>query len=163
MYRCVVRSNEMGDNQVTYVQKACAYVTRGDPDGDRELLVFDGPGHDSLQIPKGTVESDETPREAVVREVAEESGLVFLGGVSHLVTDVWTRRPSRRYVRHFFHACVDEPRDRWTHVVTGDGEERGCEFDCFWVDLPTDRDFALSLDEYVHRLDPPDRRRITNE
>ncbi len=140
----------MDSNRVTYVQKACAYITRD----DRELLVFEGPEHDGLQIPKGTVEDDEKPRTAVFREIAEESGLGAVGPTRHLTTDVWTRRrsPPKRYVRHFFHASVHEPRDRWTHVVTGDGEENGLEFEFSWVDLPATRDFALSLDDYVHLL-----------
>lgn len=135
---------------VTYVQKACSYVTRR----TGELLVFEGPEHDGLQIPKGTVETGESPREALVREVREESGLGALSGPTHLTTDVWTRResPPKRYVRHFFHATVHEPRDRWTHTVRDGGEEHGAEFDLYWVRPRTDREFALELDEYVHML-----------
>ncbi|WP_435178722.1 NUDIX hydrolase [Halorussus sp. AFM4] len=140
----------MAAKSVTYVQKACAYITRG----DGELLVFEGPEHDGLQIPKGTVESGEDPRTAVLREVAEESDLGAVGPTRHLTTDVWTRRrsPPKRYVRHFFHATVHEPRDSWTHTVTGEGEERGAEFEFSWVDLPASEEFALELDDYVHLL-----------
>jgi 8-oxo-dGTP pyrophosphatase MutT (NUDIX family) len=133
---------------VTYVQKACAYITRG----EHELLAFEGPGYDGFQIPKGTIEAGETPREAVFREVAEESGLGALADTRHLATDVWRRRPARRYVRHFFHATVHDPRDRWTHTVTGEGEEVGAEFEFEWVELPPDEEFALALDDYVHLL-----------
>ena len=137
-------------NSVTYVQKACAYVTRQ----TGELLVFEGPGHDGLQIPKGTLEPGESPREALFREVMEESGLGTLGSTTHLTTDVWTRRrsPPKRYVRHFFHATVHEARDRWTHTVTDGGEEHGSEFERYWVDPRTSRPFALDLDDYVHLL-----------
>ncbi|MFC4542764.1 NUDIX domain-containing protein [Halosolutus amylolyticus] len=140
---------------VTYVQKACAYITRA----PGELLVFEGPGHDGLQIPKGTLESGESPREALFREVMEESGLGTLSGTRHLATDVWTRRrsPPRRYVRHFFHARVHEPRDRWTHTVTDGGGEHGAEFDLYWVDPTTAREFALDLDDYVSLLPSADR------
>lgn len=138
--------------QITHVQKACAYVTRGDGD----LLVFRGPEHDGLQIPKGTIEAGEEPRSALFREVREESGLSALGETRHLASDVWTRRnsPPKRYVRHFFHATVHEPRDRWTHVVTGEGEEQGAEYDFTWLDLSSTagREFALALDDYVHLL-----------
>lgn len=144
----------MPDREVTYVRKACAYVTRG----DRELLVFEGPDEDRLQVPKGTVEPDETPREALRREVAEESGIRALDDVSHLATDVWPRRPSKRYVRHFYRVPVDDPRDRWTHEVTGDGAEAGSEFEYRWIDLPTDREFALDLDEYLDRIGGAPRR-----
>lgn len=144
----------MSQEAATYVRKSCAYVTRS----DRELLVFEGPEFDGLQVPKGTVEEDETAREAVFREVAEESGLGTLGPIRRVASDVWTRResPPKRYVRHFFHAAVHEPRDRWTHTVTGDGAECGSEFEFSWIELPTDREFALDLDEYVHLLATPE-------
>ncbi|WP_226480790.1 NUDIX hydrolase [Natrinema amylolyticum] len=137
-------------NEVTYVQKACAYITRG----TGELLVFEGPGHDGLQIPKGTLETGESPREALFREVREESGLVTLNGTRRLTTDIWTRREGRRYVRHFFHSRVHEPRDRWTHTVTDGGGEHGSEFEFRWVRPTTvgDGEFALDLDEYVGLL-----------
>ncbi|QRV13693.1 NUDIX domain-containing protein [Haloterrigena salifodinae] len=135
---------------VTYVQKACAYITRG----SGELLVFEGPGHDGLQIPKGTLEAGESPAEALFREVLEESGLGTLNGATKLTTDVWTRResPPKRYVRHFFHATVHEPRDSWTHTVTDGGEEHGAEFEFRWIQPSTNREFALDLDDYVHLL-----------
>ncbi|SFS46329.1 NUDIX hydrolase [Halostagnicola kamekurae] len=139
---------------VTYVQKACAYITRD----TGELLVFEGPGHDGLQIPKGTLEPGETPREALFREVVEESGLGALSATRHLSTDVWTRRrsPPKRYVRHFFHSSVHEPRDRWTHTVTDGGGEHGSEFEFRWIDPHAAREFALDLDEYVHLLPSAD-------
>ncbi|QFU82644.1 NUDIX hydrolase [Natronorubrum aibiense] len=135
---------------VTHVQKACAYITRQ----TGELLVFEGPGHDGLQIPKGTLEPGESPREALFREVIEETGLGTLSSTTHLTTDVWTRRkePPKRYVRHFFHATVHESRDRWTHTVTDGGDEHGSEFDLHWVQPTTTRAFALDLNDYVHLL-----------
>ncbi len=134
--------------EITYIQKACAYITRG----TGELLVFDGPGHEGLQIPKGTLEAGESPQEALFREVREESGLGTLSDTSHLTTDIWTRREGRRYVRHFFHSTVYEPRDRWTYTVSDGGEEHGAEFDFRWVRPTTAREFALDLDEYVDLL-----------
>lgn len=140
----------MPSRNVTHSKKACAYITR-----DRsQLLVFEGPGHDGYQIPKGTVEPGETPTEAVYREAVEETGLASFGGFRHLVTDIWLRResPPKRYVRSFFHATVHEPRDSWTHTVTGSGEERGARFEFSWLDLPTDAPFALDLDDYLDTL-----------
>lgn len=131
-----------------YVPKVYAYVTRN----RRELLVFEGPEHDRLQVPKGTVELREPIREALAREVREESGLGALGAKTHLVTDVWRRRRGRRYVRHFYHAPVYEPRDRWTHEVAGAGDERELEFEFSWVALPPDRPFALDADDYLSVL-----------
>jgi ADP-ribose pyrophosphatase YjhB (NUDIX family) len=135
---------------VTYVQKACAYLTR--PTG--ELLVFEGPNHEGLQIPKGTVEPDETPRVAVYREVAEETGLGAFGAVSQIASDVWRRRESRWYVRYFFHAVVHDSPDRWTHTVTDGGAEHGSAFTFSWVDPATTDGFALDLDAYLDVLAP---------
>ena len=142
-------------DDVIFVPKVCAYITRTRSDSGRpELLVFEGPRHDGLQIPKGTIEDDETVREALDREVEEESGLSTLGAVSHLASDVWTRRrsPPKRYRRHFFHATVDVDREEWTHTVSGVGAEAGLEFSYFWVEVPPSTEFALSLDDYVHLL-----------
>lgn len=134
----------------TYVPKVCAYLTRN---GGTQLLAFRGPGHDGLQVPKGTVEPNEPLEAALRREVAEESGL-RVGDPHRVASDVWTRRlgPVTKYVRHFYHVDVDEPRDHWRHVVTGDGAETGQTFEYFWVDLPTDHVFALSLDDYLPAL-----------
>jgi 8-oxo-dGTP pyrophosphatase MutT (NUDIX family) len=131
----------------TYVPKVCAYLTRR---SGTQLLVFRGPGHDGLQIPKGTVETGESLDTALTREVAEESGLT-VEDASRVASDVWTRRtgPLTKYVRHFYHADINDPRERWDHVVTGSGAERGETFEYFWVDLPTDERFALSLDDYL--------------
>ena len=141
----------MRSPDATYVRKACAYVTRESGD----LLVFEGPEHDGFQVPKGTVEDGETPREAVFREVAEESGLGRLGPVRHLASDVWCRResPPRWYVRSFFHARVHAARDRWRHVVTCDGAEQGREFEFSWIAPNRDHAFALDLDEYLFLLE----------
>lgn len=132
---------------VTYVPKVCAYLTRR---SGAQLLVFRGPGHDGLQVPKGTVETNESLDAALCREVAEESGL-RVDTARRVASDVWTRRvgPLTKYVRHFYHADIDESRDRWDHVVTGHGEECGERFEYFWVDLPTTEPFALSLDDYL--------------
>jgi len=145
-----MRAPSKAPSEGVYVPKVYAYVTR-----DREeLLVFEGPEHDGLQVPKGTVESGELLGEALGREVREESGLGVAGAETHLCTDVWTRRrsPPRRYVRHFYHVSVDESRDGWTHAVTGDGEEVGLEFEFSWVDLPPEREFAMEMDDYVPAL-----------
>ena len=147
----MARSQVTAHSQGTYVRKACAYITRN---RGSELLVFRGPEHDGLQIPKGTVEPDETPAAAVRREITEESGLA-VDSTRPLVADVWTRRsvPLKKYVRHFYHADIDESRDEWSHVVSGDGDERGHTFEFSWVPLPPEQSFALSLDDYLPHLD----------
>jgi 8-oxo-dGTP pyrophosphatase MutT (NUDIX family) len=55
------------------VEKVTAFVTRPAETG-QELLLFEHPNA-GIQIPAGTVEELETPEEAVLREVREETGL----------------------------------------------------------------------------------------
>jgi 8-oxo-dGTP pyrophosphatase MutT (NUDIX family) len=54
------------------IQKVTAFVTRPTTEG-LELLLLEHP-YAGIQIPAGTVE-DESPEEAVLREVAEETGV----------------------------------------------------------------------------------------
>lgn len=58
------------------IEKVTAFVTRRTEQGT-DLLLFEHP-HTGIQIPAGTVEAGETPRQAVLREVAEETGLARL-------------------------------------------------------------------------------------
>lgn len=58
------------------IEKVTAFITRESRDG-RDLLLFKHP-YAGVQIPAGTVEDGETPEEAVLREVCEETGLTLL-------------------------------------------------------------------------------------
>lgn len=62
--------------------KVTAFITRA-TDTARELLVFMHPTA-GLQLPAGTVEIDETPEAAVLRETAEETGLTAVSIVELL-------------------------------------------------------------------------------
>lgn len=55
------------------VEKVTAFVTRQSK-GRHDLLLFKHPNA-GIQIPAGTVEDGETPEQAVIREVNEETGL----------------------------------------------------------------------------------------
>ena len=55
------------------IEKVTGFVTRPGGDGN-ELLLFRHP-YAGIQIPAGTVEPGETPERAVLREIAEETGL----------------------------------------------------------------------------------------
>jgi 8-oxo-dGTP pyrophosphatase MutT (NUDIX family) len=55
------------------VEKVTAFITRPSQDGP-DLLLFEHP-HAGVQIPAGTVEDDEIPAQAVIREAVEETGL----------------------------------------------------------------------------------------
>ena len=55
------------------VGKVAAFITRDTPEG-RQLLVFRHPDA-GIQLPAGTMERDEAPESAVLREVLEETGI----------------------------------------------------------------------------------------
>ncbi|ODR81330.1 DNA mismatch repair protein MutT, partial [Haladaptatus sp. W1] len=96
----------MTDRPVTE-DKAYAYITRSGAQF-RQLLVFEHANKDAgVQVPKGTIEDGEDPREAVVREVREESGLTEFASIRPLSTDVWDHHEKpKAYRRHFFHLVV---------------------------------------------------------
>lgn len=120
------------------VRKVVGYVVR-----DGRLVVFT---HDDLpieqagiQVPAGSIELGEGPREAVVREVLEETGLhtrvVQELGVEHY--DISPSRPEL-HERHFFQL---EPLDAELPERWGAGEPspsgggRGERWTCWWLPL----------------------------
>ena len=69
----------LGVADIHLLSKVTAFITRASPTG-RELLLIRHP-YAGVQIPAGTVEPDETPEHAVLREAHEETGLThFLPG-----------------------------------------------------------------------------------
>lgn len=113
-----------------------AYITSRD-----RLLVFRHPLEPSagIQVPAGTVEPDEEPDAAVLREAWEETGLAglklagFLGErarVHHSLPEV--------HHRYFYHlVCEGDPPDTWRHweqyASDGSGDHL---FEFFWAHLP---------------------------
>jgi 8-oxo-dGTP diphosphatase len=81
-------------------EKAVCFVVRG-----AELLVFDHvPAEDSgVQLPAGGVDAGETPAQAAIRELDEESGLE-LNSPAHLLSYEWKAQLPDRYTRQVCHA-----------------------------------------------------------
>jgi 8-oxo-dGTP pyrophosphatase MutT (NUDIX family) len=114
------------------IGKVLVYVIRA-----RELLVFGHVDVDAgIQVPKGTIESDETPPDAAKRELFEETGLRAntslhaIGTLAHY-DELW----------HFYSmsANADAP-NVWLHKVSGVGDDNGMQFRFFWLPLtPTPR------------------------
>ncbi len=84
------------DMTVPQLEKVTAFVTRGDGEV-AELLVF---RHDrsGVQVPAGTVEAGEPPDLAVMRELAEETGLTEVRLVRKLGRVVDDLAPNERAV-----------------------------------------------------------------
>jgi 8-oxo-dGTP pyrophosphatase MutT (NUDIX family) len=122
-------------------RKAFAYVTHRD-----RLLVFSHPNVPAagIQVPAGSMEPGEDPRDAVLREAREETGLEGLRIVRFLGEDVRDRRldVGRDEIHHrfFFHLVYEgDPPERWRQYEL-DPSESGPEetplFELFWTPLP---------------------------
>ncbi len=127
-----------------HVRKAYGYVTRKH-NGTMQVLVFTHKfvPEAGTQIPKGTFKENESPLEAVTREIIEETGLTNFRVEREIAVDQWKYHHEADEVeeRHFFLLTVPHPgddeapgaADEWDHAVTGDGEDEGMVFHCFWV------------------------------
>ena len=121
------------------VHKVVAYIT----DGDR-LLVFSHPHHPEagIQVPAGTVEENESPREAVLREAQEETGLDDLEIQSYLGVrehDLSAHGQAEIQRQHFFHLVFrGEAPVRWRHYEKhpSKGSAEQIQFELFWVKFP---------------------------
>jgi putative (di)nucleoside polyphosphate hydrolase len=109
-------------------QKSFSYVIRASQAGP-ELLVFDSREEAGLEVPKGSVEPGETPVQAAMREVFEESGLGNLTLIRELGRTMWQDEE-----QHFFLFKASEPLpDRFEHVVTGQGGDQGMRYQYRWI------------------------------
>jgi ADP-ribose pyrophosphatase YjhB (NUDIX family) len=120
------------------VEKVYAYITQED-----KLLVFKHTRYPEagIQVPGGTVEGDESPEDAVLREVREETGLNDLEIISYLGMEPFdlTKFGEKGIQhRHFFHLSYTGPiREGWQHYerTPSDGHPRPIEFGFYWVTM----------------------------
>ncbi len=121
------------------ISKAFAYVTHRS-----RLLILRHPHapQAGLQVPSGTIQAEETPAKAVLREANEETGLRGLVlerelGVAEFDMTPFGRPELQR--RHFFHVGVTaEPPDTWRHwEMTPTGGAEPILFEFFWAELPS--------------------------
>lgn len=137
------------------VRKVVGYIVRED-----KLLVFT---HDDIplevtgvQVPAGTIEADEAPQDAVVREVLEETGLATRI-VSDLGMEHYDARPTKHEIheRYFFQlAPVDEEiPERW--AAGEDNPSDGGEpqrWTCFWIPLEQSQVLCAGFGARLGRL-----------
>ena len=118
--------------------KVLAYVTRV-REGVLELLVHqhrDAP-EAGIQVPAGSVEEDEEIESAVVRELAEETGIRDATMVGCIDVYEWLNPATERWQRrHVYHLSANGTRpDHWLHRVSGVGEDQDMFFVCRWMPI----------------------------
>ncbi len=140
-------------------ERVAAYVTRR-REGRRELLVFDPEGVDwETQVPAGRVAAGEQAEQTLLREVAEESGVIHVRVKRLLGSQEW-RNPKRGSLHRtrYYELEIDdelEPHagdDAWDHVVTGGGEDEGRVFRCRWAPLPLTVPLWADQGEFLGQL-----------
>ncbi|MFJ4294150.1 NUDIX domain-containing protein [Cupriavidus sp. NPDC089707] len=118
--------------------KACPIVLRRTQDG-LEILAFEHP-LSGFQIVKGTIEPDELPADAAVRELREESGIA---GVATVDLGLW----ESGYEQQIWSLHLCEPLqplpDTWEHHTVDDD---GHVFRFFW------HPFGMALSDQWHAL-----------
>ncbi|MFF4198044.1 NUDIX domain-containing protein [Nonomuraea sp. NPDC001831] len=122
-----------------------------------ELLVFDhvDAPEAGTQVPAGGVLPDESLEQAVLRELAEETGLTEVTLVGPVAVDHKPREDNGRPRRTtFFHlTAAPDSADAWRHRVHGDGADAGMEFACRFVPLPLAEKLADAQDAWLGRIE----------
>ena len=119
------------------VLKACACLV----DNRGRLLVFDHPEDGGMQLPKGTVETGESPEDAVRRELLEESGIAYSGPLEPVGTmdrecEAGVEGNVHRHAQlwHIYVMRVDGVLpETFEHVASGSPEEDGLVFRFRWL------------------------------
>jgi 8-oxo-dGTP pyrophosphatase MutT (NUDIX family) len=128
-----------GDSPVRIETSSGGVVFRRASDDAQFLLIRDPYGNWGL--PKGHLEGGETPIQAAVREVAEETGLMDLSVVAQLPTIDWYFKDGAIVVHKFCHfflieSPVGEPCPQIDEGIT----------ECIWLPL----DGALTTLSYAN-------------
>jgi 8-oxo-dGTP pyrophosphatase MutT (NUDIX family) len=119
-------------------RKVVVYITWND-----KLLVFSHPDFPEagIQAPAGTIEPNEAPEAAALREAFEETGLTGLtmgAPLGEHIRDVTPFGKDELHHRYFFHLrYAGTPPQTWRHweEFPSDGSAP-VAFDFFWAQLP---------------------------
>lgn len=141
-------SDAAGASAVRVVEKVVCYVM-----ADEHILVFTHDAVDltvtGVQVPAGTILAGESPEEAAVRELFEETGLTGRA-IRSLGTEDYDMRPARPEIarRHFVLMDVDEP-DLGAQWTAGEDDAEGGEgpfsWTCRWTPLTQAHVLAAGL------------------
>ncbi|MBI9014765.1 MAG: NUDIX domain-containing protein [Clostridiales bacterium] len=99
--------------------KAIVFITSEDQ-GDKRLLVLGHPNA-GIQIPKGTIDENESPLQAALREGSEETGLTDLVCSSHIITENLSLKEDQRYIvsETSVYSRPDKRSFDWAHLRRG--------------------------------------------
>jgi 8-oxo-dGTP pyrophosphatase MutT (NUDIX family) len=133
-----------------YFEKVGAYIVRR-LDSDPEIFLYsrrydpDAP----LQIPGGGILSEETPQQALDREIKEETGFGPLPVIRKIAISEtpWLFRAIKR---HWYLIDGSELPETWVHTVTGDGADQGERYHYSWYKVATNPELAGGLGQFLN-------------
>ena len=117
--------------------KVISYIFRTNKDSIREVLVFlhrDFP-EAGIQVVGGTVDAGEELVPALLRELAEESGLTALASDCHFLgeTTYYRKDIPEKNLRHYYEVKIGGLPDSWSHTVQSDGADNNMVFNFYWL------------------------------
>jgi 8-oxo-dGTP pyrophosphatase MutT (NUDIX family) len=134
------------------IKKAYGYVTRI-KQGKIQLLVFQHPFAEAgIQIPKGTVNLNEDTRNAVIREIEEETGLRNFIVEDLIAEDFWENDDGAIHNRFFYKLKVNDVEDKWDYQPSGGGEEEGLIFHYFWISSECEVELIKGHGDYLNLI-----------
>ncbi|XYI00713.1 NUDIX hydrolase [Sorangium sp. So ce1128] len=127
-----------------YILGAGALIRRG----DGSILLLKGVRESHLKFPGGKIEPGESPREACIREIAEELGLLFrVSDLSFVKMFVkWTRQPGP-LIGLIYKLVAEDVDSRLEQLKLKDDEIE----ECYWLNKLNIRSFLQNSDV---RIDP---------
>ncbi|QGH34468.1 NUDIX domain-containing protein [Gracilibacillus salitolerans] len=134
------------------IKKAYGYVTRI-KNGKTQVLVFQHPiAEAGIQVPKGTVKPYEDTKNAVIREMEEETGLRNFMVVDLIAEDFWENDDGTIHNRFFYKLTVNVVEDKWDYKPTGGGEEEDLTFHYFWISSENEIELIRGHGDYLNLI-----------
>ncbi len=134
------------------VKKAYGYVTRM-KEGKIQVLVFRHSNPKAgIQIPKGTVKTNEDTYHAVIREMKEETGLKHFEVRHLLAEDDWENDDGVTHHRYFYQIHAADAPEQWKHHPRGGGDEAGLTFHYFWISSKDEVELIRGHGDYLEQI-----------